>query len=152
MYLQYSRSIALFTVCLVLLSNYAHGTDAGLEHSNSQICFHTCSTLFSSSVKSPSLSAVHSPHSAIHHKMTCGDMTVPLMLSAGLICRLSHLSNFLHHSSQGWISLFSYLLSLSRPRRFWQTSSLYVTGFAGRHTTRRCCPLLQYDLNKLTCG
>jgi len=53
LYVQYSGSIALSTVCLVLLSNHAHGTDTGVEHSNSQICFHARSTLFSSSVKSP---------------------------------------------------------------------------------------------------
>jgi len=100
----------------------------------------------------PLLSAVHSTRSAAHHTLTSRDMTVPLLLSADLICRLPDFSNFLHCYSQGWISLFLNLLSLSRPRRFWQTSSLDVRGFVGRHTTRCCRPLLQYDVNKLTCG
>jgi len=48
LYVQYSGCIALDTVCLVLQSKDAHGTDTHLEHSNSQICFHARSTLSSS--------------------------------------------------------------------------------------------------------
>jgi hypothetical protein len=61
-YIQHSGLVVLPTVSLILWSAGSHSTDAGLEHSTSQINF-TRSTLCSSSAKPPSLSAVYSPRS-----------------------------------------------------------------------------------------
>jgi len=72
LYIQISGLIALSTLCLILLS-----TDIGLEHSTSQICSHTRSTLCISQLSPHSLSAIHSPHSAISHTLTHLDTTVP---------------------------------------------------------------------------
>jgi hypothetical protein len=54
LYIQYSALLALFTLCLVLLS-----TDTILKHSTSQILSHNHSTLYVTSAKSRSLSTTH---------------------------------------------------------------------------------------------
>jgi hypothetical protein len=87
-YTQYSGLIALSTPCLVLLVTDAYGSDNGLEYSTPQIHFQTSSTLCSSSAKSPSRSTLHSCRSAIRHTLIRRDVSVHLLLSAGLICCL----------------------------------------------------------------
>ena len=67
--------------------------------------------------------------------LTCCGMTVHLLLSTGIICRLLHFLNILLYSSQCRISL---------SRNFCLTCSLNVRGFAGHHSTRFSCPLLKY--------
>jgi len=77
--------ITLSTFCLVLLS-----TDPGIECSTSQICSHTRCTLCVSPAKSPSLSAIHSSHSAISHTLTHCDTTVPHLTVRWLHMLLIH--------------------------------------------------------------
>ena len=77
---------------------------------------------------------LQSPFTAPSTQTRCG-MTVHLLLSTGIIYRLLHFLNILLCSSQCWISL---------SRNFCLTCSLDVRGFAGHHSTRFSCPLLQY--------
>jgi len=78
-------------------------------------------------------------------------MNVPLLLSAGLTCRLSHFSNFLQCSSQGWIAFFlNFYLCLvregcGRPAAV-MSEALWVATLLG------AVALLQYNVHKRTCG
>jgi ATP/maltotriose-dependent transcriptional regulator MalT len=116
LYIQYSRLIALSTLCLVLLFS-----DSGLQHSTSQIRSHTCSTLCVSSANSPSLPANHCPHSAVSHALTHRDMTVP-----HLIVRWPYMLLIHRHRPSLLFQLvpdipFSYLLAA------WMSEATWVT-------------------------
>jgi len=135
----YSRLIAQCTVCIILLSADTHSTDTGLKHSSSHIHFSTTQwTMQFCSYSLPSLCCPHSL-SATYNTLTRHDMTVLLLLKAGLVChfRVSRIFDSVPVSLL-WVSG-----TLSFPRRHWHTGSLDTKGFADRHTTRRCCPLLQ---------
>ena len=126
LYIQYSGLIALSTLRLVLSS--AH---TGLEHSTSQIHSHTRSTLCSSSAKSPSLSAIHCPHSAMSHTLNHYATTVPHLTVCWPYMLLIHC---LRPSL-----LFQLALHIS-----FSSSIPDVRGYMGHYNTRCCCPLLQY--------
>ena len=121
----------------------AHSPDICLEHSISEIHF-SLSTLSSSSVEFPLLSINHSPRSALYNmlwiamtRLDCPTPAercsyMPLKCFSNIrLCR-SQCSGSMWHSV-----FFSW--------RYWHTSYLHVRGFTGRHSTRRCCPLLQYS-------
>jgi hypothetical protein len=82
------------------------------------------------------------PHllSTIHNTLTCHATTMLLQLNAGPTYHWCFLNIWLCPCQ----SSGSLRHSVSVSQRHWHTISLNVRGFAGHHTTRCCCPLLQY--------
>ena len=133
-YIQYSGLVALSTVCLVLL-----------------LLMLTALTMVSNMVLHRFTNPL-TPHNAVPQlqslftlmsTLTCSGMTVslsccPLALYAA--CSMSW--TFFTVPFSPWYTLLEFSASFSY-RNGYHTGSL-DSGFAGCHTTRRCCPLLQY--------
>ena len=139
-YIQYSGLIALSTGFIILLSTDAHSTDTSLEHSTPQIHFSTLqSTMQFCSYNLPSLCYPHSSLRYTQNTVSPWHVCTPLAECWSYMPHM-YLSNiwFCSNQSSGsiWLCLF---------QRHWHTSSLDIRGSAGHHTTRCCCPLLQYN-------
>jgi hypothetical protein len=120
LYIQFSGLIAVSTVCLVLLSNCAHSTDAGLKHSTPQIHFHTCSSTYAT------------------QWLAVTQLSVSCYLQALFIAYCMSQTYFTLLVTAGIPRMFCLLLVQEG------SSSLDIRGCMGRHSTGCCCPLLQY--------